>query len=423
MSVSTSLIQEQRQQLSMQQLQSLTILAMPTELLQDFLQKESEENPFMEYHPCSSQNKASEYLNFIAAPEKDSISKFILEQLNPQQFSKIEWSLMKYLSQCIDDKGYLTITPKEIADLFPIDTATITLCIHRLQALHPTGIGATSVEECLKLQLQGQNRLTPLLCTLIDGYLQDISENKISTLCKTLRTTTKEIKSAIKTIKTLQPFPLQGFFEETTTYIIPDIIINLTETGHEILLNDSYIEPYSLSDYYLRMMKETTDSHLKSYFQEKYTRCAMIFHNIERRRQTLRTLTEAIWEWQHEYFQKQSPLRPMTLQDIAEKTHLHQSTISRAIKNKYLQTPMQTIALKELFRCPLKCQNKSVAKDIIQQRLKEIVTSENPSHPYSDAYLMEVLSKEYNIPISRRVIQKYRNLLHIANSYERKASL
>lgn len=420
MTLQTGITQEQQQLLSTQQIQSLHILSMPAEGLIDFLQKESEENPFMEYQPCSSQNKAAEYLNFIAAPEKDRISTFILDQLNLQNFTKSEWALLKFLSQCIDEKGYLTITRQEIRHYFPVSEETIQHCLNSIQGLQPAGLGASSLPECLKLQLQSQHQLSPLLSTLLEHYLADICENKITTLCKTLHVTNKEIRAAIKLIKSLHPVPLKGFFEETTTYIIPDIVIRSTEMGYEITLNDSYIEPYSLSDHYLRMMKETADPNLKEYFQEKYTRCAMIFHNIERRRQTLRSLAAAIWDWQHDYFQHYGVLRPMTLKDISEKTNLHVSTISRAIKNKYLQTPNRTTAIKDLFRCPLKSEDKSIAKDTIQSRLKDLVDHENPAQPYSDSQLMELLSQEYQIPISRRVIQKYRNILHIANSYERK---
>lgn len=422
MTLHAALVQEQQQVLSAQQIQALNMLTMPTESLMDFLQKESEENPFMEYHPCSSQNKAFEYLNFIAAPEKECISTFVLDQLNPREFTKIEWSLLKFLSQCIDEKGYLTITTKEIEARFPLSADTISHCLHSIRSLQPSGLGASSLADCLKLQLQQQNRLTPLLRVLIDHHLQAISENKVASLCKILQVTNKEIRAAVQLIKSLQPFPLKGFFDETNiSYIVPDIIIRRSETGYEVVLNDSYIEPYSLSDYYLRMMQETTDANLKSYFQEKYTRCTLIFHNIERRRQTLHALTEAIWEWQHEYFQQYGVLRPMTLKDIAQKTGLHVSTISRAAKNKYLQTPSQTVAIKDLFRCPLKNQDKAVAKDAVKYKLKELVENENPEQPYSDAQLMELLSHEYNMPISRRVIQKYRNMLHIANSYERRA--
>lgn len=420
MTLSAALTQEQQQLLSVQQLQSLNILAMPTESLIEFLQKESEENPFMEYHPCSSQNKAYEYLNFIAAPEKDRVSTFVLEQLNPKKFTKTEWSILRFLAQCMDEKGYLTITPSEIAVRFSVSRTIIDHCFHSIQSLQPAGIGALSLADCLKLQLQRRNQLSPLLSTLIDNHLQEISENKVASLCKALGATSREIHGAIKTIKTLRPSPLQGFFEETTTYIIPDIIIRPTETGYEIVLNDSYIAPYSLSDYYLRMMRNTTDAALKAYFQEKYTRCTMIFHNIERRHQTLHSLTDAIWNWQHVYFRQHGMLRPMTLKDISEKTNLHISTISRAIKNKYLQTPYQTTALKDLFQCPLKNQDKTISKDSVKYKLKELVDHEDPSQPYSDSQLMELLSAEYNMPISRRVIQKYRNMLHIANSYDRK---
>lgn len=420
MNLHTTLIQEQLQKLSLNQIQSLEILAMPTDALHDLLQKESEENPFMEYQPSSVHEGASEFLKFIAAPEQDMVKNFIIEQLNPQEFSRPAWGLLNYLAQCVDDKGFLTITEAELSSRVPLPPGLFSSCLKKLQALQPAGIGAATVPECLKLQLSRSHRLTPLLATIIDHHLSDIASNNLHAICHALGICKKEIAAAVMCIKSLNPSPLKGLFEEASSYIVPDVIIRQTATDHEIILNDSWIASYSMSDYYVNMMHASTDPNIKAYFQAKYDRCYMLLHNIERRRRTLIALTDAIWEWQRDYIRQTHVVRPMTLKDISQKTGLHISTISRSTKDKYLQTPWRTLPFKALFQQPLQKKNSDISKDSIKHTLKNLITTENPECPYSDLQLVQLLSQQYCLPISRRVVQKYRNSLHIPNSYERK---
>lgn len=416
-----SLSQEQLQKLSANQIQSLQILSMSAEDLRDMLQKESEENPFMDYHPVSSQDGASEFLNFVAAPEKDRIKNFILEQLNPSQYSRPVWALLTYLAQCVDDNGYLTVTEEELSCKFPLPPGLFADCLQILQQLNPAGICAASLQECLLLQLARKNKLTPLAKKIVCHHLDDVGNGRLNAICNALHIPKSKVLPVVRLIKRLEPTPLKGLFDTVDSYVVPDVIIRFTETGdYEIHLNDSWITSYSLSDYYTHMMHSATDPDIKSYFKEKYTRCYMMLHNIERRRKTLTVLTNAIWNWQYSYVQAHHALRPMTLKDISQKTGLHISTISRSIKDKYVQTPWRTISFKSLFQSPLHHGDKNLSKDAVKTSLKRLIRQENRRKPYSDSQLTVLLTQQFGIPISRRVIQKYRRMLHIANSYERR---
>ncbi|MCH4166137.1 MAG: RNA polymerase factor sigma-54 [Megasphaera sp.] len=423
MNMKPELTQDQQQHMSAAQIQSLHILAMPADALQELLQKESEENPFMEYQPSSSAGGAEEYLNFVAAPEKDTVKNFILEQLNPQQFSKPHWALLSYLAACVDDSGFLTITEQDLTAKFPLPPGLFASCLQTLQGLHPVGICAYDIRECLKLQLQHNHKLSPLLTTLIDDHLSDIAANNLNSLCHLLHSSKAEIMTAINMIKKLNPSPLKGLFEKTDTYVVPDVIIRLTPEGHETILNDSWVASYSLSDYYINMMQTATDPDVKSYFQQKYNRAYMLIHNIEQRRKTLITLTNAIWNWQYTYIQQHHVTRPMTLKNIADLTGLHISTISRSTKDKYVQTPWSTVSFKSLFQSPLLQKGKEgLCKNSIKKALRTLIDTERPDAPYSDLQLVELLQSRHAMTVSRRAIQKYRNALCIPNSYERKHS-
>lgn len=424
MNTSLNLTQEQLQKISINQIQSLSILSLSAESLRDLLQKESEENPFMEYTPSSTSymtsDGASSFLNFIAAPEQHNIKQFILEQVNPEHFTKPQWALFSYLASHVDSQGYLTITEESLQKKLPLPAGLFSQCIKILQGLEPAGLGASSLKECLTLQLKRKRKLTPLLEELLENHLDNITSQKLSSIYQTMKYSKAQLVKAIKLIKSLNPTPLERYIENASTYIIPDVIINTTDKNYEITLNDSWISSYSISDYYIRMMQATTDEATKDYFKKKYIRCRLLFYNIERRRQTLYALTDAIWHHQQAYFQKKGPLEPMTLADIAKKVGVHPSTISRSIKNKYLQTPHMTISFKQLFQRPFPKTGQKISKEDLKQKLHQIISTENTQHPYSDAQLTEILSQYCGRPLSRRLIQKYRTLLHIANSYERR---
>ena len=415
-----TLTQEQIQKLSAMQIQSLQILSMSSEDLRSLLQKESEENPFLDYHPSASRGGAAEFLHFVVAPEADLVQKFIIEQLNPHNFTKPQWALLTYLARFVDSKGYLSIDKAALERLsLPNGMYEDTLAV--LQGLNPPGICATSLAECLKIQLNRMGKLCPLAEAIIDRYLIELSKNQTAAISKALGVSKQQLAPVLRLIKSLDPAPLKGQFESPSAYVVPDIIIQLTDTGYEILLNDAWTASYSISDYYVSMMRQTNDPDIKSYFQQKYSRCTLLMHNIERRRQTLRALTDAIWKWQYGYILQHRSLRPMRLKDISQMTGLHVSTISRAIKDKYVQTPWQTLPFKDLFQSPLQKNGCTLSKDAIKRALKEWIDTENKQAPYSDAQLVLLLSQQFNTAISRRVVQKYRNMLHIPNSYERKA--
>ena len=427
MDAALNLTQEQLQKLSINQIQSLHILSLSSESLRDLLQKESEENPFMDYSPAANSSLASDtaasFLNFIAAPEERTVKQFILEQVTPSHFTTPQWALFSYLAAYVDTRGYLTITEEELTKKLPLPPGLFTSCLQILQNLEPAGIGATSLKNCLKLQLQRKKKLTPLLEELLENHLDELRKPNSSQLCHSLKCSKKQLTAALRCIKALTPAPLENLFEENTAYIIPDVIIKCSHEDHEIILNDSWVSSYSLSDYYVRMMQSTTDDSVKKYFQEKYTRCRLLFYNIERRRKTLYALTEAIWNHQKNYLKNQGVLQPMTLADIAQEVGVHPSTISRSIKDKYLQTPYLTVSFKSLFQRPFPKKGKNISKEAVKHALYHLIQTETPEKPYSDADLTQLLSDQFKRSFSRRLIQKYRMSLHIENSYNRKTSI
>ena len=229
---------------------------------------------------------------------------------------------------------------------------------------------------------------------------------------------TQDVRKCIAKIRELNPRPISGFLTDSTDYIVPDILMDYQDGSWTIRLNDQWIGNYSLCDYYLNMMHTSQSPELKEYFRQKYNRVQLIMHSIEQRRETILKITSAVLERQKDYFTGNSTLKPMTLADIASDISMHTSTISRGIKNKYLQYPFGVVYLKDLFTSSAgkKDNNSPIA---VKKQLKTIIASENPNNPYSDSTLSNLL-KQKGIKISRRTVAKYREEIGIKSTYNRK---
>ncbi len=171
--------------------------------------------------------------------------------------------------------------------------------------------------------------------------------------------------------------------------------------------------------------KRRLDEQLRDYFRMKLYRARILLKNVEQRRATILAVSKAVLEWQADYFAGQAPLKPMTMTEIAGKLHVHTSTVSRSVQNKYLQSPKETILFKSLFSPPAAVSGKgtdapaAVTSDHIKKRIHELIASEDAARPYSDQALANRLEQE-GIPVSRRTVAKYREELHIAGSFSRK---
>lgn len=206
-----------------------------------------------------------------------------------------------------------------------------------MSSLEPCGIFAKDLPHCLVMQLERAGELTPGLRDIILCHLDNVAAGKINAITQSLSMSTQEVRKCIAKIRALNPRPLSGFSTEPTSYVVPDVILTCQGGEWNLCLNDQWIGNYSISDCYLNMMKTVKDAELKKYFQQKYARYQFIMNSIEQRRDTILKISSAIFERQKDFFIRQGPLVPMTLLDIADMIDMHPSTVSRGIKNKYLQ--------------------------------------------------------------------------------------
>lgn len=198
-----------------------------------------------------------------------------------------------------------------------------------------------------------------------------------------------------------------------TQYVVPDILISRENGKWKVTLNDSWMGEYTYNDYYIHMMQSASDPELREYFRSKLERARLIVTSIERRRTTIIRIVEAILELQSDFFLNRGKLMPMTMESVAQQLNISTSTVSRAIRNKYIQY-RRSLLLRDLFSNAAS-ESTEVSAEIVRKRIQELVRDEDHSHPLSDDKIARAL-KEEGMAVSRRTVAKYRQQQGIPDS-------
>lgn len=265
-------------------------------------------------------------------------------------------------------------------------------------------------------------QIHPKYITVISDYFLEFANKQWRKIEKETSLSLQEIQYLHDIVQTLNPRPGLSWSNAQTEYVVPDIIIEKrNHQWHIQIADESFFDIQVNKDYY-EVLKEQTDAVVKSYLKEKYQQICWLKHALEQRKHTMLKMMRAIIEKQGDYFlNPNTPLKPMTMIEIANKIGVHESTVSRMTKNKYVKAPMGTIHLRTLFTARIHPKNSGggFSTDAIKRQLVEIINNEDKKTPYSDQKILEIL-REKGINVSRRTIAKYRDLLHIPSSTKRK---
>ena len=440
MEIKTDISLQAKQVLSQVQMQSLNILSMSMTELEEFLQNEEIENPLVEYSSGRQEGELPvayrEYDRFYNGASRDgdsrgeiyeaddteqSVENMIMMQLPWKTFTEEQHRIVKFCVHSLDQNGYLTVPPSEIAEALKAEVSEVEYIVSRLKELEPVGIFAFSLEECLVLQVLGMEQ-EAALCTIIRNHLQDVADGKISTISRRLKLSSVEVRKLIHVIRNLNPRPLNGYGGDRAQYVFPDIILSYQDGQWSVSLNDKWAGNISINEFYVHMMETAQDEELKNYFEEKLKRARFIMNAVEQRRRTLEGITEGILKRQAGYFLGKEPLKPMTLEEIAAEREIHKSTVSRAIRGKYILTPAGCLLIRDLFTTGISAGGKTredVSRNTVKSRLKALVDQEDKKHPCSDEQLAKLLEAE-GMAISRRTVAKYRMELGIGGAFSRR---
>lgn len=436
-----SIQQTQKLALTPQMEQSLSVLQMGTEELNQCIEEEVLSNPMLDYakEPEKKEVRRSQgegigyysrkktedtdyqsYLNAIAdkKSEDTELAEYLRMQLYTKKISPRRQKIGEYLIECLEESGYLKMDMDELAKVIGLSKEELEREIRFMQTLEPCGVFARDLKECLLLQVEGEEQMQRQARLLIEKYLDEIAQNKIPQISKQTGLTTAEITKTIRYIKEeLEPVPGRGYgCANRNEYIYPDITVKEDEKGYRIILNKEKVHTLELNREYLPMLGQVHSSEENKYLKEQYQKAKILLQNIGKREETLAAVAEAIVDWQREFFEKgKASLKPMNLLDIAQELDVHESTVSRAVRDKYLECRWGIFELKYFFSNKTSDGNNCNVLTCIQ----EIIRSENKQKPLSDAKIAEQLEKK-GIRISRRTVTKYREQMQIPNTQMRK---
>ncbi|MFE1243172.1 RNA polymerase factor sigma-54 [Fictibacillus sp. NPDC058756] len=419
--------------------QAIAILQVPSYELTSYLQEQALENPLIEItepkgmfttlkksgrkNGVSSQSADKQSYDHLII-EQETLYDYLYKQSILLPLQEQDRKIFNYLLLSLNENGYLTVTAEETAAQF---TATIANCeelISMLQKLEPTGIGARSLRECLLIQLSEQKLEHTLSYIIVDQHLELLAERKIKTLSELLNVPPQQIEEAADFLQTLDPRPGAAFSPpDEQSYLYPDVSVAVAvESGKlHISINEQYSPVLKLNDSYASLLQ---DKHKKSKFiDESYQKFNWLKKALEQRKETLLKITSEIVRVQEKYFHtfEKKDLIPLTLKDVADQIGVHESTVSRAVKNKVLQTSKGAVELKSFFSAKIYTQDGgSASATSAKTQIKKLIESENKLKPLSDQVLAALLEQNSGLSISRRTVAKYREELNIPSSSKRK---
>ncbi len=366
-----------------------------------------------------------------------SLQEYLVEQLGYRELSERQMQLSTFIVGCLDEDGYLRRDLDTICDdlafLLNIecDESELESILSIIQQLEPVGIGARNVRECLLLQIDDIAHPTPSQITakrILAHHFEEFAKRHFEKLLTQLHLSEDQFRAAVSEIKRLSPKPSNQYSEggsESTPYITPDFLLSHHDDQFELTLNSGTLPEVKISPRYIDMIRDMVGSNgeLKSggdreaiqFVKSKIDSAKWFISAIKQRHDTLTRTMETILAFQHEYFLDGDPshLRPMILKDIAERTGLDVSTISRVVNSKYVQTHFGTILLKSLFSEGMQTESgEEVSSHEVKSILQQCIDDENKRRPLTDEVLMDILNaKGYRI--ARRTVAKYREMLGI----------
>lgn len=360
---------------------------------------------------------------FDSIVDEMSMQEQLLEQLRCADADPETIRVAEAVIGGIDESGYLKTHPADIATGAGCSIEQAEKAIQLVQTFDPPGIGARDLKECLLIQLKHLGKDSPELVEIVQNHLDEIARNKLPQLAKTLNISLEKLNADIGEIKKLNPYPGNLISDTKPVYIIPEVTVERDGDEFKVVSSDSYIPHLRISKFYLKLLEDPgTPDDVRSYIRSKVTNGNGLMKSLEQRQKTIKRIADIIVAAQHDFFSRGVEyLKPMTMQQVADKLDLHETTISRAIANKYIRTPLGIFDFKYFFTSGFQSkEGEEISSRGVKEIIRDLVDKENPASPLSDSKLTALL-KERGLDVARRTVAKYREELGIQSSHLRRS--
>ena len=355
--------------------------------------------------------------------EEPSLQEQLLEQLRLHGQDAAFAKIAEMIVGSIDESGYLRSNLADLATAAEVDLHEAERALALVQSFDPAGIGARDLKECLLLQLERQGKGKSKLARLVRNHLDEIARNKLPQVAKRMEVSLDELNDLINELRTLNPHPGAAVAPNNPIYVIPEIFVERVGDEFRIVPNDDSVPRLRISNLYLKLLEDPkTPDETKSYIKTKLSSGKMLIKSLEQRQSTIRRIAEVIVSTQYDFLDKGVEyLKPLTMQQVADKLDLHETTISRAIANKYMQTPIGLFEFKYFFTGGYQATGgEEISSRSVKEMIRDIIAREEPDSPISDSKIGEML-KSRGLDVARRTVAKYREELGIQSSHLRKA--
>lgn len=378
----------------------------------------------MENAPSNEDADEKRQYMFDSVRQHVSLQDHLIEQLTLTDLTPENRELAVTLIGNINDDGYFTGSLPDIVMITERSEREVLDILKVIQSFDPPGVGSRTLRECLLQQLnliedspwEDETRL------VIDKHLERLGAHDEKTLCKILNLTRDELAHVVSLIRSLNPRPGRSFQSESTEYVEPEVFVT-KEKGHFVAKVDNNQLPHiHISKHYRELLEDkTVPAETKSYIRERIRASAFLIRSIFQRQETIRKIAQEIVDAQIPFLtQGVEALHPMTMAEVAKKVGVHETTVSRTVANKYMRTPMGLFEMKYFFTPGLQTKDgASVSNKSVQDQIKRLVDAEDLANPLSDQVLEQMLT-ERGIKVARRTIAKYRGVLKIPPSHERR---
>ena len=448
-----SMTQKQTQTLSPQMMQSMEVLQMGSQELLEYIEEAVQENPVLEreetydrrdesadlrrwlewlestdpqnryYHQQDSEDENDPIRNYGTVEDREeNLYYYVLSQLRVLELDPQVMTCAEFLVESLNQNGWLDEPLSAIARSLGRPEEELEEALSVVQSLEPAGVGARDLSECLRLQLVRRSPVDQLAVEIAEHHLDALSKSRYGLIARELNAGQEQVRRSCDLIRSLNPRPGTGFAaRENLTYINPDIIVVSFPDHFELLTNDYYFPTLNISGYYSRLLKESDEAEVKDYLTGKVRQAKWMVRAIEQRRSTLMACAQCILELQEAFFRKgPGHLVPMSLADVASRIGVHESTVSRAARDKYIQCSMGVYPLSYFFSRSLGGEGADAASpDAAKALLKKLIGEEDKRRPLSDQKLCQLM-EDRGCTLSRRTVAKYRDELHIPSTTGRK---
>ena len=433
--------------------QAISILHMSSIELRDYLQTAIEENPMLEeaekkmelseqehqvtmeqleswirnnsgYQIYGMLDEAKDSMLQSLQAKPETLYEHLTFQLNVSCENTLDQKIGDYIIGCIDPKGYLTVEVPEIAEMLEVDFERAERVLHMVQTFQPYGVGARNLVECLLLQLEQYGHLDELHAEIVKKHLIELGAGKLNKIASSLRASIQAVQDACDYIRSLDPKPGLQYGYEDIRYIVPDVIVEKMGDEYMITVNDTGFPKVVFNRMCADMLKdpEFFEQSAVKYMQDKMNAGIWLMKCLDQRRMTLYRVVSTIVQMQRGFFDYGiHHIKPLTMKQLADMLEIHESTVSRAIAHKYVQTPRGVFEMKYFFSSSIDGQDgdEKLSSTYIKSLLADIVAKENAYKPLSDQLIVRQLDLQ-GVTLSRRTVAKYRKELSIPTAIGRK---